>query len=169
MKISKPEIRTLKKLRIRKWTNIWKFHQKQGASRKHYYAKIYCKIFSPPGTDFRRYCSRVNPWTLSGPYRDQWSLPLHFNSKSRCRTKLKQEFLQLSAQGLKISKKIWTRDENTRLGVKQLNDPWTQEIMGKYLASLGKKWSKKTHLWELTQKPMFCYFYLHVRICYSAL
>ena len=34
---------------------------------------------------------------------------------------------------------ISTRDENTRLGVKQLNDPWTQEIMGKYLASLGKK------------------------------
>ena len=31
------------------------------------------------------------------------------------------------------------RDENTRLGVKQLNDPVTQDIMGKYLASLGKK------------------------------
>ena len=34
---------------------------------------------------------------------------------------------------------LTTREENTRLGVKQLNDPWTQEIMGKYLASLGKK------------------------------
>ena len=34
---------------------------------------------------------------------------------------------------------VATREENTRLGVKQLNDPWTQQIMGKYLASLGKK------------------------------
>jgi len=32
-----------------------------------------------------------------------------------------------------------TRDENTRLGIEQLNDPWTQGIMGAYLASLGKK------------------------------
>ena len=38
-----------------------------------------------------------------------------------------------------ISDFLADRDENTRLGVKQLNDPVTQDIMGKYLASLGKK------------------------------
>lgn len=38
-----------------------------------------------------------------------------------------------------ITSFLATRDENTRLGVKQLNDPWTQGIMGAYLASLGKK------------------------------
>ena len=32
-----------------------------------------------------------------------------------------------------------TREENTKSGIAQLQDPDTQEIMGKYLKSLGKK------------------------------
>jgi 3,2-trans-enoyl-CoA isomerase len=57
---------------------------------------------------------------------------LQIPSKARIMTK------QLLRKQI-ISDFLATRDENTRLGVKQLNDPVTQNIMGKYLDSLGKK------------------------------
>ena len=59
------------------------------------------------------------------------------------------EFLRVPAKARNITKKIirgpliqkfeTTRDEITKFGVEQLQDPVTQEIMGKYLANLGKK------------------------------
>jgi len=60
-----------------------------------------------------------------------------------------EEFLRVPAKARNITKKIIrgpliqkfesTRDEITKFGVEQLQDPVTQEIMGKYLANLGKK------------------------------
>ena len=59
------------------------------------------------------------------------------------------KFLKIPAKARSITKSIIrgdlikefenTRHENTALGIKQLQDPVTQEIMRKYLASLGTK------------------------------